>query len=278
MKNDKFSPWLIRWNLTPDGPSFVTPTSHLLPVKARKDGTRAMLKVTENVDEQTGNALMAWWVGRGAAQVLAHEGGAILLARASGSRSLAAMSRAGQDEAACRILCETANRLHALQKETPPPLPSLPVWFGALQRAAKEQGGILARCADIADRLLASPRDVTVLHGDLHHGNVLDFGDSGWLAIDPKGIIGERYFDFANIFTNPDLADPQPRVATLPEIFQRRLDVVTEAANLDRERLLQWIVAWCGLSTAWSLEDNLTNVTALSVAELAFAALGEQAS
>jgi aminoglycoside/hydroxyurea antibiotic resistance kinase len=42
-----------------------------------------------------------------------------------------------------------------------------------------------------------------VLHGDLHHGNVLDFGLRGWLAIDPKGLLGERGFDFANIFTNP---------------------------------------------------------------------------
>jgi streptomycin 6-kinase len=51
--------------------------------------------------------------------------------------------------------------------------------------------------------LLAEPREVGVLHGDLHHGNVLDFGVRGWLAIDPKGLLGERGFDFANIFTNP---------------------------------------------------------------------------
>jgi streptomycin 6-kinase len=37
---------------------------------------------------------------------------------------------------------------------------------------------------------------------------VLDFGACGWLAIDPKRLAGERGFDFANIFTNPDLADP----------------------------------------------------------------------
>lgn len=33
---------------------------------------------------------------------------------------------------------------------------------------------------------------MVTLHGDLHHGNVLDFGASGWLAIDPKGLKGER--------------------------------------------------------------------------------------
>ncbi len=50
-----------------------------------------------------------------------------------------------------------------------------------------------------------------LMAGDLHHRNILDFGSRGWLAIDPKGILGERGFDFANIFCNPD-----PAIATVP--------------------------------------------------------------
>ena len=69
-----------------------------------------------------------------------------------------------------------------------------------------------------------------MLHGDLHHDNVLDFGERGWLAIDPKRLLGERGFDFANIFTNPDLADPTRPVATEPGRFGRRLEVIAEAA------------------------------------------------
>ena len=61
---------------------------------------------------------------------------------------------------------------------------------------------ILARCADVARRLLAEPREVTVLHGDLHHDNVLH-GSRGWLAIDPKGLIGERTYEVANLLGNP---------------------------------------------------------------------------
>jgi streptomycin 6-kinase len=40
--------------------------------------------------------------------------------------------------------------------------------------------------------LLTTQREKVVLHGDMHHGNVLNFGSRGWLAIDPKGLIGER--------------------------------------------------------------------------------------
>jgi streptomycin 6-kinase len=63
----------------------------------------------------------------------------------------------------------------------------------------------------IADKLLDDPRDIVALHGDIHHGNILDFGERGWLAIDPKGLIGERGFDYANNFCNPDAA-----IATRP--------------------------------------------------------------
>lgn len=50
---------------------------------------------------------------------------------------------------------------------------------------------------------MADPHDVVVLHGDIHHGNVLDGGERGWRAIDPKGLLGERTFDFVNILLAP---------------------------------------------------------------------------
>src|SRR3546814_13426940 len=75
-------------------------------------------------------------------------------------------------------------------------------WFRALNPAAATHGGILARCAATARALLAESRGTGVLHGDIHHDNVLDFGPRGWLAIDPKRLVGERGFDFANLFTN----------------------------------------------------------------------------
>jgi hypothetical protein len=50
-------------------------------------------------------------------------------------------------------------------------------------------------------------RDVVVLHGDMHHENILKFSSRGWLAIDPKGLVGERGFDYANIFCKPRQRD-----------------------------------------------------------------------
>lgn len=150
-----------------------------------------------------------------------------------------------------------------------PELVPLARWFRALERAAAAHGGILLRSARAARGLLGEPREAVVLHGDLHHENVLDFGARGWLAIDPKGLFGERAFDFAKLFLNPDA-----RTAAAPGRLARQVDVVADAAGLERRRLLRWIVAYAGLSAAWSLEDGGDPSLALAMAELAAAELG----
>jgi streptomycin 6-kinase len=267
-----FEPYLARWGLVPDGDPIITPAARLLPVV--RDGEPAMLKLSREEDERFGGVLMEWWDGEGAARVLARDNVALLLERATGPASLADMARSGHDDEACRILCATAARLHAPRSKPPPELIPLARWFHDLEPAAAKHGGILVRCAGTARSLLAEPREVGVLHGDLHHGNVLDFGARGWLAIDPKRLVGERGFDFANIFTNPDLADPTRPVATEPGRFACRLEVVAEAARLERRRLLSWILAWAGLSASWFLgDDNPLASIDLRIAAMAAAEL-----
>lgn len=267
-----FEPYLLRWNLVPDGDPIATPTASLLPVL--RGGEPAMLKLSNEEHERLGGVLMEWWDGEGAARVLARHDRALLLERATGSASLADMARTGRDDEACRLLCAVAARLHAPRAKRLPELIPLKSWFVELETAAATHGGVLARSVDAARNLLAEPRECCVLHGDLHHDNVLDFGARGWLAIDPHGLFGERGFDFANIFTNPDLADPTRPVATERGRFARRLEVVTEAAGLERPRLLRWILAWTGLSAAWYLgdDDPLASVD-LRIAALAAAEL-----
>ncbi|MDN6110886.1 MAG: 3'-kinase, partial [Enterobacterales bacterium] len=130
---------------------------------------------------------------------------------------------------------------------------------------------LMSLCCSVAETLLSSPQDEVVLHGDIHHGNILDFGERGWLAIDPKGLFGERGYDYANLFCNPELS-----TCTRRERFLRQLAVVTQAANLDRQRLLMWIMAYAGLSAAWFLEDNELDYVAsrMSIARFAADELG----
>ncbi|PRB46553.1 3'-kinase [Pseudomonas sp. MYb2] len=244
-----FEPWLTRWSLVTDGAPIITPGSRLLPV--RLGATPAMLKVAMDNDEKHGNRLMTWWDGDGAAQVLAHHEDGLLMERAMGRCSLMHMAMHGEDDEASRILCSALARLHAPRPMRPPPLVELGPWFASLRIAAVQHGGLYDLSLQTAEALFAAPQDVVVLHGDMHHDNVLDFESRGWLAIDPKRVRGERGFDYANLICNPDLP-----TATDPQRFRRQLEVIVEAAGLDRRRLLQWVLAFAGLSAAWFLEDD----------------------
>jgi len=187
-----FDACIARWQLTLDGTPVVTSTSRLLPVLY--NGSPAMLKIALEAEERHGAALMRWWGGKGAARVLAHEGEALLLERALGTTSLAALARQGNDDEACRILCRTAARLHRPANRPLPPLVPLTHWFRELAPAAAGHGGLFSLCSATAQMLLARPQDAGVLHGDIHHGNVLHFGARGWLAIDPKSLLQNLYF------------------------------------------------------------------------------------
>jgi streptomycin 6-kinase len=241
-----FEPWLALWNLVPEGDVTSMPVtrSRLLPVRAGEQP--AMLKLAHSPDQQRGAAIMAWWGGAGAAPVLAFQGQALLMVRAPGG-TLLPLVQAGRDEAATAILCQVVARLHAPRGSAPSIALPLENLFSALLQSADPT---LARARGVASGLLETPRDLVLLHGDIHHGNVLDFGPAGWLAIDPRGLVGERAYDYANIFPNPDLASITPdRVAD-------RLAQITQAADLEPARLSAWAHAHAGLSAAWHTQDG----------------------
>lgn len=262
--DSNFNTYIDRWALIPDGEPIVTHSSRLLPVL--RDSGPTMLKIATEPEEKWGAGLMIWWNGVGAARVIEHDNDAILLERATGNRSLTDMAEHGADDEASRIICNVVAALHAPRMSPPPDLIPLTNWFQALMAAP--EGETLNRSAETARMLLTDPREVVPLHGDIHHGNILDFGDRGWLAIDPKRLKGERGFDYANLFCNP-----KHPVATAPGRLARRVEVVTRAAHLERRRLLQWILAWTGLSAAWLIEEGEHEhvETTIRIAEIAAA-------
>ena len=259
-----FRPWLVGWNLEPDGEPFETPSSYLLAVRRRD--RPAFLKLAKDAEEKRGGTVMAWYAGGGAAEVLAFDGDAVLLERLDGSRSLESMARGGEDAAACRVLCETVGKLHAPRSRRPPDVVvPLERWFAALWPRAARDGGVFARSAAIARELLTSQEPPVVLHGDIHHGNVLDGGAArGGRALDPKGVLGDRGYDYANLLCNPDA---ETAIAHLDS----RLAIAVEMSGLRRDRLLAWLVAYLGLSASWTLSIDGDPWQALAIAEAAAA-------
>ncbi|WP_391122809.1 aminoglycoside phosphotransferase family protein [Psychrobacillus sp. L3] len=90
-----------------------------------------------------------------------------------------------------------------------------------------------------------------LLHGDLHHENILYSTTDGWLAIDPKGVIGDNYFDFISFLTNQLFNKSNPR-----QLLEKRVTLLCEEMQLNKERLLKAAVAMSTLYTCWGIEDN----------------------
>lgn len=101
--------------------------------------------------------------------------------------------------------------------------------------------------------LLASQGGPLLLHGDLHQENILKAEREPWLAIDPKGVVGEAAYDTAALLHNPAeaLDAPDPR-----KLLERRLDVLSGELGLDPARIRAWGLAQAVLAAYWSLEDG----------------------
>jgi len=226
----------------------------------REDGSPAIvknLKPFDDVeDELRGEHFLAWRRGEGAVRLLGRDGNRMLLEYA-GDRLLSQHLTEHGDEAATAVAAEVLARLFSPSKHpAPPDLQPLRTRYFSLFRKAKAdrdagRTSLYVEAAAIAERLLADPHDTRPLHGDLHHDNIL-FGPRGWLAIDPKGVLGDPGFDAANMLYNPlerdDLCLDPKRIANMAEVFAVTLGQTTAV-------ILDHAIAYGCLSAAWHHED-----------------------
>jgi len=257
--NDTIAQAFIKWGLISNGDIITRNSSLLQPVIF--DGMRAMLKVALHDEERRGAALMACWDGNGAAKVLKYDEDVLLLQLATGTKSLRQMVLGGNEDEANKIICGVAANLHNANCMTLAELTPLKLWFSDLGHAPAKYGGIFGECLNVADQLLNDPRDIVALHGDIHYDNILDSGRGEWVAIDPKALLGERGFDFANLFCNPT-----PEIALSETRLQRQAKLIALETGIDIKRLLQWILAWCGLCAAWTLDDRKDPYVQIAIA------------
>ncbi|MEZ5667959.1 MAG: aminoglycoside phosphotransferase family protein [Alphaproteobacteria bacterium] len=248
-------PWLARWRLTPEAVLGRSPWS--LAMRVRRDGRPLVLKLVDPAtDEMNGAPLLARFGGRGAVRLLARDGAASLLECAQPGRPLAALVGEGRDDAATRILCTVAQALHQapIAGAPCPTVARLGAGFARIRRHPRRAAlppATLDRAAGLYRDLAASQDRRVLLHGDLHHENVLFDAGRGWLAIDPKGALGEPAWEAGAALRNP-LGPDTP--AADPETMARRVAVMAEMLALDRRRILGWCAAQAVLAAIWSIE------------------------
>ena len=202
-------------------------------------------------------------------EVLAHDDThrALLLERVSPGDPLDGHTDAASLTAALDLM----ERLHA-PADAPHPFPTVRQWCDGLARHRATFGGpgplprdLFETAESLAADLLAQTDTSWLLHGDLHHANVLRDATRGWIAIDPKGVVGPRVYELCAWMRNP------PGFATDTEAagrLTRRVDRAAERAWVERDVLVAWGLVEAVLSESWDVEEGQTAPADVSMARL----------
>lgn len=232
-----------------------TPTS--LIVHGKRGTTPVVLKVVkEPSDEWRCGEIAAKFGGRGVVRVYEHMAGAALFEKLDPAEPLAALTLAGRDDEATNILAMLLARM--APGEPPEGCPTAEQWGGGFIRgAALDDERIPSALLDPAQRIYAdlcrTQREPALLHGDLHHYNVLSDSARGWCAVDPKGVVGELEYELGAALRNP--IDRPDLFATLA-VVERRLEQFGLALGIDVSRARGWCFAQAVLSAISSIEDG----------------------
>ncbi len=249
-----------QWSLTVM-PPFVPLTYNYVAPAVRSDGLDVVLKVGfPSAEFSSEMEALRLYDGHGIVQLLEAdpERGAMLLEYLKPGTPLSSLT---DDEEATSIAAAVMSQLWR-----PAPIehqfPTVATWASGLGRLRKQFDGttgplpaaLVERAEALFTELLASASEPVLLHGDLHHDNIVRAERQPWLALDPKGLVGEPAYEVGALLRN-QLPEPLT-LSNGGRILARRLDQLAEELNPDRERLRAWGVAQAVLSAWWSIEDH----------------------
>ncbi|WP_413582529.1 aminoglycoside phosphotransferase family protein [Bdellovibrio sp. HCB288] len=112
---------------------------------------------------------------------------------------------------------------------------------------------MLSKARGIISELTFDRSQDRLLHGDLHHDNILKH-KSSWKVIDPHGYIGDPTFEMAVMMYNP--LDAYPTNSPLRKTLDRRMSILNDYLNFDMQRMKAWAFAAAMISTAWDYGDT----------------------
>lgn len=234
---------------------------HYVAPAIRADGSPAVLKAgVPSADRNCEILALELCSGNGMARVLEAdaEQGVILVERLLPGTPLASL----EDDAQATLIAAQVMRHVWRPLPAHHPFASVNKWAKGLERLRHTYDGgtgpLPPSLVDLAERLfeelLASTVEPVLLHGDLHHFNILAAERQPWLAIDPQGVAGEPAYEVGALLRNPFPQLPPPDELT--RIQARRVEQLAEVLGFDTERLFGWGIAQAVLSAWWSIEDH----------------------
>lgn len=249
--------FLARWDLTFD--STVPNLSYNYVAKVTdSEGIPLILKLgVPNYDFQNEIRCLQAYAGQGCAKLIKSDikHGAMLLERLDPGVMLSTLT----DEE--EVIKHFMHVWKAIRRPVPDGaiFPTILDWAQGLQRYKERhqssEAPIPFETVNLAEALFQelteSSEGLQLLHGDLHHENILYSEQQGWMAIDPKGVVGDPYCDVVQFIVNQLEDKTNPK-----DLLKLRIDRLCEGLQLDRERLLKAAIAMGTLYACWGIEDN----------------------
>ena len=262
-----------RWGITL-GPAYADLSFHYVAPAVRREGTAVVVKACSPTGEfmQEAEALRLF-DGRGMVRLLEYDTSdeVMLLERLEPGTLL----RTVEDDEEVTSIAASVMREFWRPAPQEHPFPTVSDWGRGFVRLRRHyEGGygpfpyaLLEEAEALYAELSASMAEPMLLHGDLHHDNILAAQREPWLAIDPKGLVGEPAYE-----TGALLRNPLPQLLELPQpgrVLARRVNQLAEKLGFDRARVRGWGLAQAVLSAWWSVEDfGVVSDTAIACAEL----------
>lgn len=180
---------------------------------------------------------------------------AFLMERLEPGQSLKDLVKTGDDDRATRVICQTIRNLESHQHKQ--------AEFTHISELAKSlyvlknrlDDRIVSKAESLFHELTTDSTQDVILHGDLHHDNILSSGLT-WKVIDPHGYVGDPVFEVGSMIYN--FWDYLPHDRSVLQVVERRLHILAEELPFDPQRIKAWAFCKTALSIAWTIEDNGT--------------------
>lgn len=244
-----------RWQVAPTGePARYGDENLVIPV--RQGGDRMMLKLcSDGVSGSAEIVALRTWAGHGAVRLVADapDDGALLIERLDASRTLHSLPIREAAAVAGGVL-------RRLTVPAPAGLPTLRLVSAAFVDTASDRqralgapvpAAALAAAVDLA-RAFGPTAATTLIHADLHYGNVLAGDREPWLAIDPRAVVGDPEYCV------PELIWTRVDDVAGPTGVRRLLAMLVDAAGLGADRARGWVLVRAVDYWLWGLENGLT--------------------
>ncbi len=195
---------------------------------------------------------LRYFEGCGAVHVLAEDKGMLLLERAVPGASLKNYFP-NREQESIEIACGVMQKLHQSNIPVTHNFPHIKDWLAALDKAWPIPDEYLQKARKLRDQLLQTAKPDVLLHGDLHHDNILQNGDE-WVVIDPKGVIGS----------------PINEIWAFVMDIERDIPFIAHYFNFRTQDVFNWYFVHVILAACWNLEDNIDASLFLRLAEKAY--------